>query len=385
MSPEIAVSAVDWMAKKLVESGRTIFQIHFFGGEPFVAPEIIDIVVHRVRYLSEKHGLTPYFDASTNGIFNEKRCQFIGDYFGGIVLSFDGFKKYHDKNRPAFKGKPTFELVAKTAKRLSEMPLDLCLRVCITQDSVEEMEAITRWMATTFKPAVINFEPLTPGGLAMKAGLKTPDPYLFGINCLKAYQAGKELGIKVVYSAAETNQNRISFCPVGTDALIVALDGRASACYLLEEDWKIRDLDMNLGWVKPEGTVDIDFDALYRIRSLPTKKPRCQSCFCQWSCAGGCHVNETYPGATQAYNDFCIQTRITTAGLLLQELGDDQLVKEFLNDQQALEAVANHISDVVDIKPFKANNDIEPSSTKKITEKNNKANSLISRGIGLLG
>src|SRR5947208_1430371 len=55
MNPDIAVSAVNWMADRLVKAGRRDFQIHFFGGEPFIAPDIVDIVVHRARYLSAQH------------------------------------------------------------------------------------------------------------------------------------------------------------------------------------------------------------------------------------------------------------------------------------------------------------------------------------------
>ncbi len=49
MNPRIAVSAIDWMAKRLADLGQTKFQIHFFGGEPFISPEIIDVVVHPVE------------------------------------------------------------------------------------------------------------------------------------------------------------------------------------------------------------------------------------------------------------------------------------------------------------------------------------------------
>ena len=349
MDPRIAVAAVDWMAECLERHGRKTFHVHFFGGEPFVSPEIVDITVHRVRYVSAQRGLVPYIDASTNGVFNQRRCQFVGDYFGGVVLSFDGPPEFHNRNRPAFKGRPTFDIVDRTARRLSEMPVELCIRTCITQESVGHMEAITRWMCTSFKPAVVNFESLTPGELASKAGLEVPDPYEFARHCVGAYRVAEELGIKAVYSAAEAERARLSFCPVGTDALIVSLDGRVSACYLLAEDWQARGLDMDVGWVRPDGSVEIDFEALTRTRRLPMDKPRCERCFCQWSCAGGCHVNQTYPGCSHSYTDFCIQTRIITACLLLRELGYEHVVDELLADRAAMETLASHPWDVLDL------------------------------------
>jgi radical SAM protein with 4Fe4S-binding SPASM domain len=349
MRPEIAAAAVDWMAERLVQAERRDFQIHFFGGEPFISPEIVDIVVHRSRYQAARHDLNLYIDASTNGVFSDSRREFIGDYFGGVVLSFDGPARFHDRHRPAFQGKPSFEVVSRTAKLLSEMPLDLCLRVCITDDSVGEMEDITRWMIESYKPAVMNFETLTPGVLAERAGLKVPDPYRFAVHCVGAYRVAEQMGVRAVYSAAEVEKARLSFCPVGTDALIVSPDGRASACYLMAEDWQARSLDMDVGWVHADGRVVIDSAALERARRLPLAKPRCSSCFAQWTCAGGCHVNQTYPGCTDQYTDFCIQTRLVTACVLLRDLGCDDLVDQLLSDRRAMETLALHGFDPVDV------------------------------------
>ena len=348
MKPEIAVTAVDWMVERLLRDGRNDFQIHFFGGEPFIAPEIVDIVVHRARFLSAQHNLKLYVDASTNGVFPEGRAEFVGDYFGGVVLSFDGPPEFHDRHRPAFQGKPSFEIVERTARLLSSMPLDLCLRVCITDDSVGEMERITRWMIESFRPAVVNFESLTPGPLAERAGLRVPDPYRFARHCIGAERVAESMGVRTVYSAGETERARLSFCPVGTDAVIVSPDGRASACYLMPEDWEARGLSMDVGQFHDDGRVQIDAAAVGAARRLPLDKPRCKGCLAQWTCAGGCHVNQTYPGATRQYTDFCVQTRLVTALRLLRGLGREDMVDELLADQDAMARLAHFGWDPID-------------------------------------
>jgi uncharacterized protein len=380
MDPRIAVAAVDWMARRLHDAGRDVFQIHFFGGEPFAAPEIVDIVVHRARYLSARYGLRPYIDASTNGVFDATRCRFVGDYFGGVVLSFDGFPEHHNRNRPARNGRPTFDAVERTARRLAEMPLDLCIRICVTADSVHELEAVTRWMCEEFQPAVVNFETLTPGELATAAGLRVPDPYEFAVHCIGAYRVAESYGIKAVYSAAEHERARLSFCPVGTDALIVSLDGRVSACYLLPEDWRMRGLDMDLGQVTHGGAMELDFDAITRVRRIPLRKPRCAQCSCQWSCAGGCHVNQTYPGSESSYTDFCIQTRVITACLLLREMGHEDVVTALLSDRDAMRTLAENTADAVDIGHWVTGPDERHDQTAGWT-----AGSLVAQGMTILG
>ncbi len=341
MRPETAIAAVDWMRDRLLAANRDVFRVHFFGGEPLLAWELVELVVHRVRLLSNEHGWRNYVDASTNGVMSDERLQFVGDYFGGVVLSFDGPPEFQDRNRPTKRGGATFDAVDRAARTWADMPVDLCLRVCVTGDSVAHMDAITDWMCETYDPTVINFESLTPGDLAADAGLEVPDPLEFARGFVAASRVARRHGIRSVYSASEYATARLSFCPVGTDSAIVAPDGTVNACYLLEEDWQQRGMDMTIGQIDKQSVVTIDPDALERVRQIPGDKPRCSDCFCRWSCAGGCHVNQTYPGASDSYTDFCEQTRLITACLVLEELGHADLVDELISDEAAMRRLAH--------------------------------------------
>jgi uncharacterized protein len=346
MAPEVAVTAVDWMADRLEELGRREFQVQFFGGEPFVAPDLVDIVVHRVRYQSAVRGLVPWIEASTNGVFSDARCQFVGDYFDSVVLSMDGPPVFHDRNRPTASGGPTSDRVQRTAMKLGDMPTQLCIRACVTEDSVSELEAITGWMIDSFGPSVVNFEPLTPCGPHRPTDLRPPDPFEFARHFIGAHRVAGSHGVEATFSAAAIDRNRVSCCPLGTDALIVSPDGRVSTCYLLAEDWRARGLDLQIGRVSRDGSVHIDNHARDRVRKYTMEKPRCARCFCKWSCSGGCRVNETYPGCSQEYTDFCVQTRLITACLVLRDLGCEEMIDDLLGDREAAERLARESADV---------------------------------------
>jgi uncharacterized protein len=348
MSPATAVAAVDWMAQRMQRAGRRSVRVHFFGGEPLLAPEVVAVAVHRVRLLAGRYGFDPYVDASTNGVFNAGFCEFVGDYFNGIAVSLDGPPEIHDRVRPRSGGQPTFEDVDRTVSRLSRMPVDLRLRVCVTERSVGELEGIVSWMIDRYKPSAVNVETLTPGVESAKAGLKPPDPYRFAGHCVAAYRVADETGVPVVYAAAERDRPRLSFCPLGTDAVIVSPGGRISACYLPPTDWRAHGLDLDVGRIDAHGAVAIDDGAVGRVREVPLLKPRCKRCFCQWTCAGGCHVNETYPGSAAGYSSFCIQTRLITACLLLRDAGCGKLADALLEDRQAMERLAHHARDPFD-------------------------------------
>ncbi|GAK58915.1 putative radical SAM domain protein [Candidatus Vecturithrix granuli] len=345
MDFRIATAAVDWMAEHVKSLGLDTLEIHFFGGEPFFAEEVVDVVVHRARARAGRLDLTPRFEVSTNGVFDESRARFVGDYFDTVVLSFDGTQDIHDLHRPGKNGQSHFEIVKRTAELLGQSPTELCLRVCVSQANVTQLEQIVQWFCETFRASMINIETLQPTPQSQKANLKPPNPYDFAVQYVSAHRLAERCGIQTIYASAATDMLRRSFCPLGKDALIVSPDGRVSGCYLPQQEWQKRGLDLDLGWLSANGTMQLDFDAITRLRQMIMEKPRCESCFCRWTCAGGCHVKHSYPGCAPEYDDFCIQTRIITACALLAELGFDEAVEKLLTNRAAMQTLVLQASD----------------------------------------
>lgn len=342
-----ACAAVEWMTDQTVQRGLCDLDIHFFGGEPFVAGDVIDVVVHRARASAARHGFIPRFEVATNGVFDHKRAQFVGDYFDTVVLSCDGFQSFHDRQRPLAGGNGSFKRVLQTAGRLAESAADLCVRICVTRENLDQLETFTRWFGETFRPAIINIETLKPTSGAQAGGLSPPDPFDFAMRCVSACRTIRKMGIEAVYVAADISTVKQSFCPVGKDAAILSPNGRISSCYLPETDWQARGLDLNIGRQDSSGKMDIQPAAVRRLRNLVMDKPRCRYCFCRWTCAGGCHVNETYPGCDPSYTDFCIQTRIITACFLMEQLGLSDKVDALLSDTDAMHRLAFNPQDTL--------------------------------------
>ncbi|MCX6616937.1 MAG: radical SAM protein [Acidobacteria bacterium] len=348
MDMALAVAAVDWMAADAQRRGRATLDVHFFGGEPFFARDVVEVVVHRTRAVAAEKGLVPRLEAATNGVYDEDCARFIGDYFEAVVLSFDGFPQVHDRRRSAVNGRGSFEAVARTARILSQSPAELCFRVCVADDNVDHLAETVSWFCRQFQPAAIDFETLQPTSGAEEAGLRPPDPYRFAAQFHSAGRIASDQGVRPSYAAALRETPRTSFCPVGNDTLILSPEGRVSACYLPKQEWQARGLDLEMGRFTVQGAMELDRRAIERVRSLAAAKPRCAKCFCRWSCAGGCHVNQSFPGCPQAYNDFCIQTRLITACSLLAELGADSLADRLLDDRSAMEALALRTSDALE-------------------------------------
>jgi radical SAM protein with 4Fe4S-binding SPASM domain len=209
------------------------------------------------------------------------------------------------------------------------------------------MEQITRWFCESLNPSMINFEVLCPTSQTEKKNLFPPGPYEFAKNFIRARNAGQEYGIKVVFASDLGSVPTVSSCPVGKDTAIFTPDGRINSCYLNPERWQSVGLDLCIGKIDKFGTVVINDYSVKQIRMMVEDKPRCDACFCQWNCAGGCHVGLTFPGCDENYDDFCIQTRIISACSLLSDLGLHKEAELLINDDACLTNLANNKSDLL--------------------------------------
>lgn len=191
------------------------------------------------------------------------------------------------------------------------------------------------------------FECLTTTAGATAAGLRPPAPHAFAVYFLRAAAVLESYGVAAVHSTAVLDSRRVSFCPVGHDALIVSPDGRVASCYLLAEDWERAGLDMHLGRVDPGGGLQIDAAAVQRLRDTfqVDNRPRCADCFCRFHCGGGCHVHHDTNGGALAADPVCVQTRLITVGLMVRGLGHEAHLQRWLADDAGRAAVAARVND----------------------------------------
>jgi len=371
MDLELARQAVNVYMTLLVENGRNHAEVHFFGGEPFYAEEVIHFVVGYATMRAAELGLTVRFEATTNGLYNVGRCQWIADYFDTVVLSLDGPADIQNRNRPAVNGRGVFDTIARNAKILSEGSIEFIVRTCITNDTIPRMPEMARWVSRDFRPSSVCFETLTYSPLAETAGFELPDPWEFARNFDLAARILEEYDIETVISTADIRTLQATFCPVGRDALIVSSDGAIDACYLLKKDWSRNGLNMRFGRINLSGrpqprsngcilsaadmplidlqpaskeispwpALEIDHEAVQRVRSLNVhNRPLCTHCLSRYHCAGGCHVNHDTSAPPGRFDDLCIQTRLITIANLLKEMNQPDLVDEWFADRPALEA-----------------------------------------------
>ena len=330
--------------------GASRAEIQFFGGEPFYAEDVVKFSVEYAATRAAELGLQVHFEATTNGVYSSALSGWIAENFNAVVLSLDGPKDIQDNQRPTRNGKSAFDLVFKTAKLISQGRAELILRACITEQTVDRMREIAQWFCEEFNPSTVCFETMVPSDLSKKAGLEPPDPWKFARNFYLASDYLAEHAIRTVHATAETHVCRTSFCPLGKDALIVSPDGSIDACYLLQERWGQRGLNLRLGQMD-KGKMNLSSEALNHVRSLSVEnRPLCTDCFCRYHCAGGCYVNHDTSSPPGQFDALCIQTRILTIIDLLKRLGQDELIGEWLAERSLMEKLVWQKTDRLCVK-----------------------------------
>jgi uncharacterized protein len=342
----VAASAVDWMAANVSGRGGPLLDVHFFGGEPFRAPDVVDTAVHRGRAVASSLGIAARFEASTNGCFDDDRLAFVEDYFDAVVISWDGPSRLHDRHRPRKNGSGTAELVERNARALAGSRTEVCIRSCVTAEGLSSLEEAVGWCCSEVTPSAMDLETLKPTARTMEAGIRPPDPLGFASAFARCETIAAAAGVRLVFAAAELEGPRASFCPVATDTAIVDPSGRISSCYLNEADWAAAGLDLSYGRIE-EGEVRIDRSAARRIRSLGERRGPCLSCFLRWSCAGGCHVENAALGSGGRLPASCAQARLIAAERLLKALGNRDLADSLFADLGAMEELAYRPSDTL--------------------------------------
>lgn len=347
MSLSMAKTAVDAYLHLLTQTNHKHLEIHFFGGEPFHAAEVVHFVVNYATFCAAQREVHVHFEATSNGLYSARRCQWIADHFHTLILSLDGPPDIQNQYRPGLNRRPLAHVVNRTARILSASNIELILRSCVTAVTVERLPEIAHWFSTEFRPRTVCFESLTPSPLSRAAGLHPPNPLHFARKFDEAAQILRTQGIETILSTGDISTTRLTFCPVGQDALIVSPTGAVNACYLLPQDWQERGLDMRLGQVNQQNTTfELEPAAVRRARDLNVNnKPRCRNCFCRYHCAGGCHVNHDTTDSSGHYDDLCIQTRLITIRNLLHQLAQNDLSTAWLADDEALFIAALQLSD----------------------------------------
>ncbi|MCP4118501.1 MAG: radical SAM protein [Desulfobacteraceae bacterium] len=291
MDRRTALGAVNAMTRKF--SGIQL--VNFFGGEPTLNQEIIELVCEYFLYLRSRSVIrwTPRFGLTTNGYFmSDLMLKLLEKYDFSITVSLDGPGKIHDRLRVNKKHQGSFDAIDKNIRRIIAMGILPEFECTYTGEHLRNGFDLKRLMdyfhgrfrnRTLHCPMVI-----APPGSGLDVPLETAveiysDAIGYSIENL-------ERGIPSTISIATRLLHHISdgtpirhFCPAGVSTLTVNADGNVYACPML-----ILGEGTCLGNVHGEAQEFGPPDHIDRLVRCVDKwrNPQCRECWAQPLCYG---------------------------------------------------------------------------------------------------
>ena len=121
MSKKIAFKSADYFLDHISNDGEPKF-FTFYGGEPLLNFSLIKEVI---SYIKSRTTANIYFSITTNGtLIDDEKIDFLINNKIFLMVSLDGDKQTHDKNRVFFTGNPTFEVIMKNLNSIKEISAD---------------------------------------------------------------------------------------------------------------------------------------------------------------------------------------------------------------------------------------------------------------------
>lgn len=116
MSLDVAKKAVDYYFEnfKIVvdRNPQRVPVISFYGGEPLLNFKLIKKIVEYIKITYPEYINKVKWHITTNGVLlNDSIQKFLYENKFHVLVSIDGYKENHDRNRLFMNGKPTFDIV----------------------------------------------------------------------------------------------------------------------------------------------------------------------------------------------------------------------------------------------------------------------------------
>lgn len=198
MTVETAKKAIDWYYHYLFEASsynpyRTPV-VAFYGGEPLLN---FDLIKFCVNYINDKYkNLDTYFTITTNGtLLSDEVIDFLVEENIHPIVSLDGPKSEHDRNRVFPSGSGTFDTVYKNISKLYKKQKEPVITILV-YDIRTDLQKVADFIDNEDKIVCINSVPVKSynTGYYEQFTLEEKKSFLASENKLKEYFFSEVLG-----------------------------------------------------------------------------------------------------------------------------------------------------------------------------------------------
>lgn len=286
---------------------KSVMVVNFFGGEPFLNWKVIE---HLMKY-SKEHKYRIEFGVTTNlTILTDKMIDIIEEYELGMLISIDGIKEIHDRNRCN-----SYDIVKKNVQKLIDRHLGYLLEARMTlmpkdcDKLLESVKSIVDMGITNIAPVAVTDTSWSDNDyIIYKKSLEEVWEWL--INLYNENDNKKNVSIKFIEDYIENVltiplEVQMKHCQAGCNTTCsIGVNGDIMPCHQRHTVKKDYDL-VKYGNIFDDDIKEINFNQNNTIGAF-----NCKKCIAYSTCKGGCpSENLTVNGNSNVMNE--TQCKIT--------------------------------------------------------------------------
>lgn len=291
MSDAVQESLFALTERMLTYAGAKRLSVTWFGGEPLLAPEIIESLSEKLISLAQKYGAEYSADIITNGYLLSQpiadmlhRCK-----VKSAQITLDGVGAEHDATRHLAGGGGTFERIAENLRTL-KLPFRIYIRHNVHEGNLDQIHALRSFVKSLAEESgnEIRYYPANVSGNAASEERQEQ------VRLLCGDEAG-EIGI--IRDASRFSCGRGHFC--GAHRLLsVGIDDRGRLYKCWEDvDKPEHSFGSAARWdpADPITTAERPDNLVnYLNTAMPNGDGECAECVWLPLCAGGCPNKRLY-------------------------------------------------------------------------------------------
>ena len=292
MSFEVGKQALDFL---MDNSGtRRNLEVDFFGGEPLMNWDVVKQLVEYARNVEKERGKNFRFTLTTNGmLIDDDVIDFANREMSNVVLSLDGRKEIHDRERVDYAGNGSYDRIVPKFQKLVESRggKDYYMRGTFTHANPDFTKDVFHMTDLGFKE--LSMEPVVsapddPAALTPEDLEIVKEQYeILAKEMIKRNKEGNGFTFyhyMIDLTAGPCIYKRISGCGSGTEYMAVTPWGDLYPCHQFvgEEEYKLGDI-----W---NGVTNNDLREEFRSCNAYAR-PECKDCWAKLYCSGGCAAN----------------------------------------------------------------------------------------------
>lgn len=291
MSEQVAKAALDFLVQR--SKGRVQLEVDFFGGEPLINFDVVKAAVAHGRELEKKYGKIIRFTMTTNAYaVTDEMEQFINSEMKNLVISIDGRKEIHDRERKNAAGKGSYDRVAQNAQKLiaGRGDQEYYIRGTYTSRNLDFSNDVLSIADLGFDQ--ISVEPVVTDGdlaLTLEDIPRIREEYeKLGRIVEARRQDGRPFNFfhfMIAFDGGPCLSKRLRGCGAGTEYVAVTPSGDIYPCHQFagKKDFLMGNV---LRGIQTDEKIADKFAGCHVYA-----KEKCRSCFAKYHCSGGCAAN----------------------------------------------------------------------------------------------